>query len=354
MKKRTISLICGLVLAAVWGSAPAAYGQTQAPAADGSDVVAVIKGKKKITLKEVDEQVGLELQSLQERITSLRKRALNNLITKSLLEDEAKAKGVTVEQLRKQLVPEQVEVAQAEVDKIYAANASRFASLSEDEAKQRIKMDMENRAKFEAFQKALARMRTEAGVEMMLPEPAAPTLKVSTAGPSKGRADAPVTIVEYSDFQCPYCKKASGTLKQLLADYGDKVRLVYKHSPLPNHEHAFKAAQASVCAAEQGKFWEYHDILFERSNSLGADSLKRYAAELGLKTNEFNACLDSEASRAAVTKDLQEAQQAGISGTPPFIINGRPVRGNKPPEEFKAVVDQELRKVSPSGSARLE
>ncbi len=251
-------------------------------------------------------------------------------------------------------MPEHVEVAQAEVDKIYAANASRFASLSEDEAKQRIKMDLENRAKFEAFQKALAQMRSDASVEVMLPEPAAPALKVSTAGPSRGHADAPVTIVEFSDFQCPFCKKASGTLKQLLAGYGDKVRLVYKHSPLPNHEHAFKAAQASVCAAEQGKFWEMHDTLFEHSNDLSADALKRYAAELGLKSNEFNACLDSEASRAAVLKDVQEAQQAGVSGTPTFVINGKALRGNKPLEEFKAAVDQELRKAAPQSSAQIK
>jgi histone acetyltransferase (RNA polymerase elongator complex component) len=183
-------LICGLVLTAVCGGAEAARAQTQGGPTGGSEVVAVIKGKKKITLQEVDEQIGLELQSLQERITSLRKRALNNLITKSLLEDEAQAKGVTVEELRKRLVPEHVEVAQAEVDKIYAANATRFASLSEDEAKQRIKMDLENRAKFEAFQKALAKLRSDAGVEVLLPEPAGPVLRASTAGPSARRPAA--------------------------------------------------------------------------------------------------------------------------------------------------------------------
>ena len=131
--------------------------------------------------------VGPELQGLLDRITTLRRRALNNLITKMLLEDEAKAKSMTVEQLREQLVPKKVEVKQSEIDEIYTQNATRFASLSEDEAKQRIRMDLENRAKFEAYQAALAQMRDKAKVEVLLREPVGPTIKVRDTGPFKGR-----------------------------------------------------------------------------------------------------------------------------------------------------------------------
>ena len=264
-----------LALAVACGCLQDGYGQTRPGVDENGEVAAVINGQRKITLREIDEQIGLELQSLQDRINTLRRRALNNLVTQILLENEARAKGLTVEQLKKRFVPESVEVKQSQVDEIYTLNANRFPSLSEDEAKQRIKMDLENRAKFEAYQAALAGIRDRAKVEVLLREPVAPAIKVDDSGPSKGSPNAAVTIVEFSDFQCPYCKQANTTLKQALAGYGNNVRLVFKHMPLPNHPQAFKAAQAAVCAGEQGKFWEYQDSLFEHSSDLSTDALKR-------------------------------------------------------------------------------
>jgi protein-disulfide isomerase len=337
------SVIWLLAFTVACGCLQNGYAQSRTGVDGNTEVAAVINGQRKITLKEIDKQIGLELQSLQERINTLRMRALNNLVTQLLLENEAKAKGVTVEQLKKGFVPESVEVKQSQVDEIYTLNANRFPSLSEDEAKQRIKMDLENRAKFEAYQAALAGIRDKAKVEVFLSEPVGPTIKVDDSGPSKGSQNAAVTVVEFSDFQCPFCKQANGTLKQLLASYGNNVRLVFKHMPLPNHPQAFKAAQAAVCAGEQGKFWEYQDTLFEHSGDLSTDALKRYSANLGLKANEFNTCLDSEASRTAVMKDMQEARQVGVRSTPTFFVNGKAVRGAKKPEEFRAIIDRELK-----------
>jgi protein-disulfide isomerase len=344
---------CFFVIALVCGCERIGYGQNDNHTYNRDEVVAVVNGQR-ITLKELDDLSGPELYNLQEKIYNLRKRALNNLITKSLIEAEAKVRGVTTEQLRKQLMPETVEVKQSEIEEIYNLNANRFANLSEEEAKQRIKLDLENRAKFDAFQASLARIRDKSKVEVLLQEPAVPIVKVSDSGPSKGSENAPVTIIEFSDFQCPYCKQASSTLRQVVESYAGDVKLVFKHLPLPIHQHAFKAAQAAVCAGQQGKFWEYHDLLFESSSDLSAEAFNRFAVQLGLKTTEFKSCLDSEFSRNAVMRDLQEARQSGIQSTPIFVVNGKVLRGARSSEEFKMAIDQELKKKTSAKTNQIQ
>lgn len=168
--------------------------------------------------------------------------------------------------------------------------------------------------------------------------------------PMKGDKNAKVTIVEFSDFQCPFCEKFySETLPSLLKEYVDtgKVRLVYRDFPLSSiHPYAQKAAEASECADEQGKFWEYHNKLFENQAALDVTSLKKYAADLKLNTATFNDCLDSGKMMGEVTKDAADAQAAGVSGTPGFFINGRFLGGAYPFESFKTIIDEELAKVS--------
>src|SRR6266446_5746633 len=139
-------------------------------------------------------------------------------------------------------------------------------------------------------------------------------------------ADPAVTITEFSDFQCPYCQRAAIVVEQLRQTYGDNVQFVVKQMPLPMHQYAFKAAEAAVIAQQQGKFWEYHDRLFAASD-LSVDALKQIAAEVGLKQDEFSQALDSDASRAAVEKDIEQAKQLGVTGTPTFFVNGKVVRG---------------------------
>ena len=164
---------------------------------------------------------------------------------------------------------------------------------------------------------------------------------------------ASVTIVEYSDFQCPYCKRAASVVSQVKQAYGDSVKIVFKQMPLPFHQHAFKAAQASVCSAQQGKFWEFHDRVFA-STDLSVDALKQIASEAGLKVGEFNACLESEASRVVVEQELEEARQLGVTGTPTFIINGRKVVGAISFDVFKREIDREImRAQNPTPPDRL-
>lgn len=159
--------------------------------------------------------------------------------------------------------------------------------------------------------------------------------------PSIGPENAPITIVEFSDFLCPFCARAKPTIKQILENYGDKVRLVYRDFPIlgPQSE---KAAQAAECADEQGKFWQYHDKLYGNQQAVETENLKQHAERLGLNTTKFNECLDSGKMASEVEKDFQDGQSYGVSGTPAFFINGILVSGAQPYSAFEQIIEQEL------------
>jgi protein-disulfide isomerase len=167
---------------------------------------------------------------------------------------------------------------------------------------------------------------------------------VKTAGaPVRGPVNAPVTIAEFSDFQCPFCQRVRPTLKQIEDVYKDKVRILWKHLPLTSiHKNAMPAALAAEAAREQGKFWEYHDKLFANQSSLEAADLKRYAQELALDMTRFEKDLLNLEKKKRVEDDMAEARALGITGTPGFFINGRPLKGAQPFEEFARVIDAEL------------
>jgi protein-disulfide isomerase len=160
--------------------------------------------------------------------------------------------------------------------------------------------------------------------------------------PVRGAADAPITIVEFSDFQCPYCGRVHPTLEQLLREYPDQVRIVYKHLPLSFHTEALPAAKASIAAGQQGKFWEMHDALFANQRALGEDKYLEIAADLGLDVEQFKKDLRSERVASEVARDMNEARKLGVTGTPGFFVNGRFSSGAKPYASFKAMVEQAL------------
>jgi protein-disulfide isomerase len=161
--------------------------------------------------------------------------------------------------------------------------------------------------------------------------------------PSKGPAAAPVTIVEFSDFQCPFCSQAAGTVKRILENYKDRVRFVFRDFPSPSiHPRAQKAAEAAQCANEQGKYWEYHDALFADQSKLAVADLLVTAERLGLQGDVFKTCLDSGKYAAEVSKDMEEGMKAGVNGTPSFFINGIPVAGAQRYEVFSEIIDREL------------
>jgi protein-disulfide isomerase len=171
--------------------------------------------------------------------------------------------------------------------------------------------------------------------------PPAEALKIIkvTGAPVRGRADAPITIVEYGDFQCPFCKRSRPTLKKILEEYPQQVRIFYKHFPLSFHREAMNAHKASLAAGEQGKFWEMHDLIFDSPADLSPETMRKHAQQLGLDMAKFDADYKSDAIMAKITADQEEGKKALVRGTPAFFVNGKMISGAQPFEAFKKEID---------------
>ncbi|MEP6635287.1 MAG: thioredoxin domain-containing protein [Acidobacteriota bacterium] len=313
-----------------------------APAfAQRADKVAAVVNGRAISEQELDRTLVSQLFTLQQQIYAIRKTALDNLVIRRLLEDEAKRQGISVEELGMQLTAEKVEVLPAQVDQLYAESVTAFAAMSPDEAKARLRLDLESQARMALYRQAVIRLREKAQVNVLLEEPRLPPFTSENNSSSIGPEGAAITIIEFSDFQCPYCREVQGPLKQVLKVY-PSVRLVFKHLPLEIHTGAFSAARAAFCAGQQGSFWGYHDSLFA-SELLSPEVFNKIAENLGLPREKFQACLSSDAAYQAVLRDKDEAKRFGIDSTPTFIVNGRLVRGTLDFEAFKAVIERELK-----------
>ena len=333
MKKLSDLLVCiGLVLIISAGST--VHGQ------NGSKIVAVVNGRN-ITQDEVDNAVISELFTLEEQIYAHRKAALENLISRLILEAEAGSRGVSIEEVRRQLTAGKVEVSSGQVEELYSENASAFAAMSPDEAKERLRLDLESQGRMKLYREAVAALRKKANIDIRLEEPRLPVVEIGKS-PSIGSKDAKVTIIEFSDFQCPYCRQSQSTLKKLMLNYANDVRLVFKHLPLEIHSEAFGAAQAAFCAGQQGSFWQYHDALFAL-DSFSPEIFKKSASQLGLDVSGLDDCLKSKTSSAAIQADIGEAKRLGINSTPTFVINGRMLRGVGTFDDFQAVIEHELK-----------
>ena len=306
-------------------------------------VVAVVNGRE-IRQREVDESLISQVIPLEQQLYALRKAALENLVTTALLEAEARKRGVSLEELRRVLTSGKVAVELAEVETAYAENISAFAAMSADEAKERLRLDLEAQKRIALYQNAVKELRQKALIEVNLQEPRWPWLVMSESSPVLGEGRL-ITIVEFADFQCPYCRESQQVLKQVLKAYARDTRLVFKHLPLDVHSQAFDAARAAYCAGKQDRFWEYQDELFAIS-SLETSALQSTARVLKLDLPKFDACLTSENSRDAVTKDKREAARLGINSTPTFLVNGKMIQGAINFDSFKSFIEQELRSVA--------
>ena len=325
-----------LFILAAWSTlivAPA-YGQ----AAD--TVLASVNGAE-ITLKQVDDSVAARIYPLQQQLHAIRKAALENLIASKLLEFEASARGVSIDVLRKQLTVGEINVTRAQVEEAYRQNASFFASMSPDEARERLRLDLENQVRMKHYRAGLEALRKKWTVKLSFPPPEFVTELDDGVSPVKGAAKPLVTIVEFSDFECPFCSEVQTTLKQVLENYGKDVRLVFKHLPLEGHRNSLPAARAAYCAAEQDRFWEFHDALFAL-RSLSPAVFEQIAGDLGLGVAKFRACLGSEQSRSAIVKDIETARLFHIESTPSFIVNGKLIKGALSFAEFQKIIEREL------------
>jgi protein-disulfide isomerase len=308
-----------------------------------SEKLAEVDGSS-ITRAEVDRAGGKSISNAREQLYKLEQQKLEEYIGATLITSEAKKQNISVSTLLDREVDSKIApVTESDIKSFYETNKERL-NVEYDKVHDQIR-DYLREQKIEnqkvAYVKAL---RSKAKITTYLKAP--PVFRADlalTGAPIRGAENAPVTIVKFEDFQCPFCKTAQPTFKDLLKKYDGKVRVVHKDLPLEAiHPLARQAAEAARCAGEQGKFWEYHDKLYAVSPKLSSDELKSSAREIGLDTAAFDQCFASGKYRGVVQKDLNDGAQLGLTGTPAFFINGREITGAQPLEAFAAVIDEEL------------
>lgn len=306
--------------------------------------VAVVDGDR-ISMEDLTETSGEPLARLEEQVYQLKQQKLDQMIEDRLLEREARRRKISLQKLiDDEVTSKAAAVTPEEIHKVYEFNKNQLQKPEEEVAEQirSLLRDQKIATRHHEFAKSLKSM---AKVSVYLDPPPPFRAHVGMEGPSRGPSDALVTIVEFEDFQCPFCKKAQETIQQVLARYKDRVRLVHRDFPLqPLHPASLKAHEAGRCAEAQGKFWEYRDLLYKNAPSAGLEQLASYASQLLINVNDFRKCLDSEKFKAAVQKDEDEGARLGVQGTPAFFINGRLLSGAQPESEFSRMIDEELDK----------
>jgi protein-disulfide isomerase len=313
------------------------------PAASPSaDVVATIDGKP-ILGKDLDARVERRLSRLRQEEYEIRSQALEEMISERLLEKEAGIRGITTTGLLRDEVDVQVKEPDAQiVEQLYEQNKARFAGKTKDEVVGEIRKVLKDRARAERVNDMQRRLRAKSKVEVALKAPRT-DMPVAAGAPVLGPNDAPITIVQFTDYQCPYCHRAQVTIDEVMSRYAGKVQLVHRDFPLDFHGQAFPAARAARCAGEQGKFWDYYRSLMTSVGSLEDADLRARATTLKLDQAAFAACLASDRNDAVIRESVEAGTRAGVSGTPAYFINGRMISGARPFEAFQEIIEGELR-----------
>jgi protein-disulfide isomerase len=304
-----------------------------------------------ITYDELVQPVASRIYDLQQQIYRLERDRLDQLVAKKALEKEAENQGKPLQELLKEFLASQsVTVEDHEVDDYYAENRSRFAEWngSQQELFAQIRaylLQVKRQQTVLEYSKSLG---SKYDVAVYLKEPQSPMIQVAMEkdDPVLGPSNAPLTIFEFSDYQCPACRRTHAVVRELQQLYNDRIRWVFKNFPMPGHKWARGAAMAAFCAAEQGKFWEYHDLLFSSHEDLSPQHLLELAKGLGLQQDTFINCLDAGKSQANVERHIEEGKKFGLDTTPTFIINNRLVSGAPPADRLKEIIDEELQRVA--------
>ncbi len=334
----TAAVLAMLAAPLVAQEGPAAATTANAPG-DGQ-VVATFKDGA-ITAAELDAEAHSSLVPLLQQIYDLKQSVLKDMVYKRMLEAEAKAEGITTDALYQREVTSKVAPpSDDEVSSMMARYRGQLAK-DDDQARQQV-VDVLRQRKLSSLESAFKdRLLADAGLTVKL-DPPRVDVPLDADDPSTGPADAPVTMVEFADYQCPFCTRSQETVKKVRETYGDTVRLVVKQLPLPMHQQARSAAEAALCAQQQGAFWKMHEWLFANHDKLAPEHFKAAAAELGLDADKFATCLDSHQEAARVDADLAEASAVGANATPTFFVNGRLVRGAQPFETVAGIINEEL------------
>jgi protein-disulfide isomerase len=314
---------------------------------DPSTVVAKV-GQNEIKWSDVDPAAAdAEDQALRRycsEISRIRQAATDAAVENALLEDAAKAEGVDVETyVRTRLDKDVADPTDLEIEAYYSQFKKDDAPPLED-VKSQVIAAMRRDASEKVYQELVEEVRSKGQVEMKLPDmrPPAQDVDVPEHSPSFGPAGAKVQVVEFSDFECPYCAKAAVIVNRVKAKYGDRVQFAYRHFPLSFHPNAKTAAEYAQCAHEQGKFWEMHDAIFENQREIAGEGIKERASQAGLDMGELQTCLASGRASKAVDEDMQKGREVGVEGTPTFYVNGRTLEAGLSEQALSDAIDAEL------------
>jgi protein-disulfide isomerase len=340
----TAAFAFGFSLACTPRDATPQAGKTASSAGE-TVVVAEIAGKP-VTSAELDAWIREDLfqhemaNKGKAELFEFRSDALDRMLDEKVLEAEAEKQKIPVEQLLAKEAQSSGAVSEDAVNTFYEQNKARMGSSTLEQIGPRIRRFLEERQLNDARATYVTGLREKAAVAIKLETP---RIAVAAEGPSLGKADAPVTIVEFSDYQCPFCKRAEPIVQEVLKKYPDQVRFVFRHFPLDQiHPRARPAAEAALCANEQGKFWEFHEKIFA-GNGLEEADITGYGQAAGLDAEKFKTCIAERRFKDQVEADAAAGREAGVSGTPAFFVNGVMLSGAKPVEEFSAVIDRELK-----------
>lgn len=299
-----------------------------------------------ITLKDVDAKIAAQLRQMEKQKFELRQQTAEQMVLEALVKAEAAKVGKTDEEwVKAQLDDKLPKPSDEEINKVFEENKARMPPGATVESMREQIIGFLQKDKGREVAMALFNdLKTKANFKMLYEAPEEPRVQVAAIGPSRGPADAKVTIVEFSDFECPFCGRGEEAVTQVMEKYAGKVRVVFRHFPLSFHANAPKAAEASMCADDQGKFWEMHKVLFANRTALTVEDLKKHAASIGLDQGKFDSCLDTGAKKSLVDADTKAGSEVGVSGTPAFFINGKLLSGAQPFSEFEKIIDAELKK----------
>lgn len=342
---RALARLVALGLLGLVGSVlPACAGEQVAgqagAAADKAEIVAEVAGKQ-VSLAELEQLLAPQLEQLERQRQQLLEQGLDRLIQEKLIEAEAAARGVTKEALVEAEVTSKVgAVSDEEVSAWFQANRARIGNRPLEQIAPQIRSFLVQQKSAGAMETFVGGLRGKYKARSLMDVARVQVAEASS--PAKGPAQAPVTIIEFSDFECPFCGRVNPSIAEAMATYGDNLRVVFRQFPLNIHPRAQKAAEASLCADDQGKFWEMHDAMFADQRKLEVADLKAKAGSLGLDQAQFDQCLDSGKHAAKVAADLADGQRAGVTGTPALFINGRFINGAVPFADLARVIDDEL------------
>lgn len=313
--------------------------------APASGVAAAI-GSEQILEKDLEAGIESDVYDAEMKVFEIKFGKLQAMLLEKFMNQDPNKKGLTNDEFLNKYIAKDLKVSDAEIEKFIKERQIPKDQVN-PEIRERIKQYLEVESKKLAVDKWIADKTKKSPVEVYIKKPQRPVFDVNIKdAPTKGGSDAKVTIVEYSDFQCPFCSKASTTVAAIEKKYGNKVKVAFKNFPLPFHSQARLAAEAALCANEQSSnlFWKMHDSMFADQSKLDKDNLMASAKKIGAKEAEFKACLEATKFKAVIDADMAQGQKLGIKSTPTFFVNGKLVSGAQPLEVFSEVIDEELAK----------